>query len=70
MELVTTVVAVVAVVAPAVLGLVVMASTLELRGGEAPSLHDAALTAAVLVTTGCIGMKRERKSSSTNACTS
>ena len=51
-ELVT--VAVVAVVTPAVLCLVAKVSTLELRGDNTLSLHNAALTVAVLVTTGCI----------------
>ena len=64
-ELVTTVVAVVAVVTPAVLGLVAKASTLELPEDEARSLHNAVLTAAVLVATGCICTKWKREYTST-----
>ena len=55
-ELVVTVVPVVAVVTPVVLCLVVKPSTLELREDDTSSLHNVELAAVVLVTTGCIGI--------------
>ena len=63
-ELVVTVVPVVAVVTPVVLCLVAKASTLELREDDTSS-HNAELAAVVLVTTGCIGIKWEREYTST-----
>lgn len=64
-ELVVTVVPVVAVVTPVVLCLVAKASTLELREDDTSSLHNAELAAVVLVTTGWIGIKWEREYTST-----
>ena len=69
-ELVATVVlAEVVVVTPAVLCLVATVSTLEFRGEDGTlSLRNAALTVAVVVTTGCICIKAGRVHISTK-CT-